>query len=282
MAATRRVTATDGVQLAVFESGEPSAPTVVAVHGYPDNHAVWDGVAELLARDFHVAAYDVRGAGASDQPTVRRAYRIAQLVDDLATVLDVVSPDDPVHMVAHDWGSIQAWPAVADERFAKRIATFTSISGPSLDHARAWLLDARHHPRAVLRQLAHSSYLALFQLPWLPEAAARRGVLDRGVQRASQGVPPPRTEVDKVNGLSLYRANLLGRRAETRAVPTSIPVQVIVPEDDAFVTPELAIGAPSPWVADLTVRRVAGGHWVVSEHPDLVARLIREFIAASN
>ena len=36
--------------LAVYESGDPTAPTVVAVHGYPDNHTVWDGVAALLAR----------------------------------------------------------------------------------------------------------------------------------------------------------------------------------------------------------------------------------------
>jgi NAD(P)-dependent dehydrogenase (short-subunit alcohol dehydrogenase family)/pimeloyl-ACP methyl ester carboxylesterase len=284
----RRVTSTDGVTLAVHESGDPSAPTVVAVHGYPDNHAVWDGVAELLADDYHVVAYDVRGAGESDKPGARSPYRMAQLVDDLITVVDAVSPDAPVHLLAHDWGSIQAWPAVTDERLDGRIATFTSISGPSLDYAGAWLRQVHKHPRASLRQLAHSYYMGLFQLPGLPEAAARRGVIDRGVRltnnrtRSSAAVDrePPRSEADKVNGLSLYRANMLSRVAAPRPVPTRIPVQLIVPESDAFATPDVVIEAAKPWVADLTVRRIAGGHWVVNQRPDVIARLTREFIEA--
>src|SRR5438309_1175852 len=67
----RRVTSTDGVTLAVYEHGDPAAPTIVAVHGYPDNHSVWDGVVELLSDRFHVVTYDVRGAGASDKPSAR-------------------------------------------------------------------------------------------------------------------------------------------------------------------------------------------------------------------
>ena len=49
MTTTRRVTSTDGVCLAVHESGDANATTVVLVHGYPDNHHVWDGVADVLA-----------------------------------------------------------------------------------------------------------------------------------------------------------------------------------------------------------------------------------------
>ena len=61
----QRVRSGDGVELAVYETGEPSAPTILAVHGYPDNHTVWDGILPLLAADFRVVTYDVRGAGAS-------------------------------------------------------------------------------------------------------------------------------------------------------------------------------------------------------------------------
>ncbi len=284
----QRVTSTDGVTLAVYESGDPRAPTVVAVHGYPDNHAVWDGVAELLAEDFHVVTYDVRGTGASDKPGARSAYRMPQLVDDLAAVLEAVSPREPVHLLAHDWGSIQAWPAVTDERLAGRVATFTSISGPSLDYAGAWLRQVHKHPRASLRQLAHSYYIGLFQLPGLPEAAARHGVLDRAVRltsrrtRSAQAVAgePPRSEADKVNGLALYRANMLARLTRPRPAPAHLPVQVIVAEGDPFATPDLVVGATKAWVADLTVRRIAGGHWVVSERPDVIARLTREFVHA--
>jgi NAD(P)-dependent dehydrogenase (short-subunit alcohol dehydrogenase family)/pimeloyl-ACP methyl ester carboxylesterase len=282
----RRVASTDGVTLAVYESGDRSAPTVVAVHGYPDNHAVWDGVAAELSGEFHVVTYDVRGTGASDKPGSRSAYRMTRLTDDLASVVEAVSPDGPVHLLAHDWGSIQSWPALSDPRLAGRVTTFTSISGPSLDYAGAWMRAIHRHPRATLRQLAHSYYIGLFQLPVVPEAAVRRGVLDRTVRltsaraRSARAVadPPPRTKADKLNGIQLYRANMRGRLTTPRPQPVDVPVQVIVPERDAFVTPELAAGAPQRWVPELTVRRISGGHWVVSERPDVIARLVREFV----
>jgi hypothetical protein len=182
-----------------------------------------------------------------------------------------------VHLLAHDWGSIQCWPALTDPRLAARIATFTSISGPSIDHSAAWLRRVREHPGAALRQLAHSYYIGLFQLPWLPELAVRRGVLDRALTRSGEDAPASRSTADKVNGIALYRANMLGRAARPRPVPVPQPVQLIVPEHDPFVTPQLATEAPAPWVADLSVHRVDGGHWIVSREPALVAGLTADF-----
>ena len=275
-----RIRSSDGVRLAVYEHGDPAAPTILAVHGYPDDHTVWDGVAELLADRFHVVTYDVRGTGASDAPSERSGYRMDRLVDDLAAVLDAVSPNEPAHLVGHDWGSIQCWAAVADPRLAGRIATFTSISGPSLDHAAAWLRGIGRRPAPVLRQLAHSAYIVLFQLPALPEFAVRRGVLDRGIRRATaaaSGLARTRPERDELNGLELYRANMLGRLGRPRPSAIDLPVQVVVPDRDAFVTPAFAIEAPAPWVADLQVRPVRGGHWVVGERPERIAPLIADF-----
>jgi NAD(P)-dependent dehydrogenase (short-subunit alcohol dehydrogenase family)/pimeloyl-ACP methyl ester carboxylesterase len=285
--APRFVSSTDGVRLAVYESGEPDAPTVVAVHGYPDNHTVWDGVVERLVPDYRVVTYDVRGAGESDKPGSRSAYRIPQLVDDLTAVLDAVSPDAPVHLLAHDWGSMQSWPAVTDERLADRIAGFTSISGPSLDHVAAWTRAGYRHPGLLARQLARSWYMALFQLPGLPEAAVRTGVLDRaarsGARRWRSALAaaggPQRSPADGLNGLFLYRANLFGRAAAPRPHPARVPVQLIVPNHDPYAVPEMVIEATRPWVRDLTVRRIAGGHWVVRDRPDVIARLVREFVA---
>jgi pimeloyl-ACP methyl ester carboxylesterase len=273
----RRVTSSDGVTLAVYEHGDPTAPTVVAVHGYPDNHSVWDGVVELLADRFHVVTYDVRGAGASDKPPVRSAYRIPRLTDDLAAVLDAVSPGEAVHLLAHDWGSIQAWPGLTGERLAGRIATFTSISGPSLEYSGLWLRRVRDHPRLSLRQFAHSYYVALFQLPALPEFVMRKGLADRRLKTAGQTHSGRRVD-DKVNGIMLYRANLFGSMGRPRPQKVLIPVQLIAPERDAFVTPELAIGTAEQWVPDLTIHRIDGSHWVVSEEPEVVAGLTADFI----
>ena len=44
------------LRLAVRDYGDPgpSSPTLVAVHGYPDNQAMWEPVARLLQDRFHV------------------------------------------------------------------------------------------------------------------------------------------------------------------------------------------------------------------------------------
>ena len=63
------VTASDGVRLAVhaYTGIDPRRPTILAIHGYPDNHHLWDGVAEHLSEhrngQYNFVAYDVRGAG---------------------------------------------------------------------------------------------------------------------------------------------------------------------------------------------------------------------------
>jgi pimeloyl-ACP methyl ester carboxylesterase len=96
---TRRVTGA-GVDLAVTEWGDPAAPTVVLVHGYPDTSALWRPVVAELEPRYHVVTYDVRGAGDSTAPDAGRAgYTLDLLVDDLAAVADATSPGRPVHLV---------------------------------------------------------------------------------------------------------------------------------------------------------------------------------------
>ncbi len=146
-----------GLRLAVYAEPGGPGPVVLLVHGYPDTHAVWTMIHAELGSELRVVRYDVRGAGASQAPRQRAGYRLEHLAEDLFAVADAVSPDAPVHLVAHDWGSIQAWHAVTDPRAAGRIASFTSISGPCLDHTGYWLRERIRRPTprraaALLRQ----------------------------------------------------------------------------------------------------------------------------------
>ena len=82
---------------------------MVLVHGYPDSKEVWSEVAARLADRFHVVLYDVRGHGRSTAPQpLRGGFTLEKLTDDFLAVADAVSPDRPVHLVGHDWGSVQA------------------------------------------------------------------------------------------------------------------------------------------------------------------------------
>jgi NAD(P)-dependent dehydrogenase (short-subunit alcohol dehydrogenase family)/pimeloyl-ACP methyl ester carboxylesterase len=281
------VTASDGVSLAVHSYGEidPQRPTILAIHGWPDNHHVWDGVAEELAGRYNFVAYDVRGAGESSRPASRSGYRFDQLVSDIGAVIDGLGVGK-VHLLAHDWGSIQAWPAVTDDAMMGKIASFTSISGPHLQYAGRFLRSARKTD--VAKQLLGSVYIGFFLSPVLPELAFRSrvgmkvfGALER-IGRSStrsQRRATPRSIGDYVNGLNLYRANmpapLLAPGSELPA--TTVPVQVLVPRKDVFVSPALQRFTGAIPVGGRVVT-IEGGHWVVVSRPDVIARLTGEWV----
>ncbi|MFY9809110.1 MAG: SDR family oxidoreductase [Pseudonocardiaceae bacterium] len=276
----RDVTATDGVLLRVHESGQRGAPTVVCVHGYPDDHTLWDGVAAELAPRYHVVSYDVRGAGESGKPRGRQAYRLDQLAQDLAAVLDAVSPDRPVHLLAHDWGAVQTWHAVTGDWLDGRVCSYTSISGPCLDHAGHWFRARlrRPTPRALgelTTQLASSWYITFFQLPLLPELTWRTGLVQRALSMtAGAGTP---AVVDGMNGVQLYRANMFPRLAKPGPRRTDVPVQVLAPLRDPFVSRSLQTDIRR-WVPNLAVRELPGGHWLPRTQPGTVARCASELI----
>lgn len=261
----------DGLRLAVKQQGDPNAPTVLLVHGYPDNSTIWDGVADLLADRFHVVRYDVRGCGTSDAPPTRSGYRLDHLTADLAAVARATSPNRPVHLVGHDWGSIQAWHAVTDPTLASLFASYTSISGPCLDHVAHWTRQAakRLQLRSLLRQLAHSWYIAFFQIPLLPELGWKLPPIRKAFHADAR---------DARNGIELYRANMLGQQGESPTKwSTSVPVQQIALTRDAYVTPAL-LAAAEPFCTRLWRRHLPFRHWAPREHPQQITEYITNFI----
>lgn len=276
-----------GVRLAIKHWGDRRNPTVVLIHGYPDNSSVWHAVARRLSGEFHVVAYDVRGAGESDRPARRADYRLEHLNADLRAVIDHVSPQRPVHIAAHDWGSVQAWESVTDPTLRGRIASFTSCSGPCLDHMGHWFRDRLRRPSLkglgqVLMQNLKSWYIVFFQLPFLPEALWR-GVMGRAwptVVRWLEGVDmhPRDTQVaDGCHGVQLYRANMLPRLLRPRERHAQAPVQILVPRRDLYVSPALTAELDR-WVPTLWRREFDAGHWMPLSHPREMAGAIRRFI----
>jgi len=291
-AAPITVTASDGVPLAVhaYTEVDKRRPTILAIHGYPDNHHVWDGVAWGLADRYNFIAFDVRGAGESSTPANRSGYRLTQLVDDIDAVIESLGVDE-VHLLAHDWGSIQGWAAVTDDTVMGKIASFTSISGPHLNYAGRFLRSART-PRAVaevVRQFLASGYIWFFLCPGAPEVAFRSRVavkvfeavelIGRSSRRSQRRAATIRSIDDYLNGLNLYRANMPGPILVpgTQLPQTTVPVQVMVARQDYFVTPALQRFSGSI-PAGSRIVPIEGGHWVVASHPDVVARLTNEWV----
>ncbi len=274
----------DGINLATRRRGNPDGPAVLFVHGYPDNGEVWDAVARALGDDYHLITYDVRGAGASSSPRARQAYRLEALRDDLFAVIDALSPGRPVHLVGHDWGSIQAWEAVTEPGAEKRIASYTSLSGPCLDHIGHNLrATGAGDLAASLRQLAKSWYIGAFHIPALAPMAWKLGLGDAwpDLLRRTEGLSAPISATqarDGAQGVALYRANMLPRLLNPRERRTTVPVQLLVARRDRYVGPALLDSVP-PWTGQLWRRELNTGHWgPLLGHAPLTARYLKAFI----
>ncbi|MFG2640941.1 SDR family oxidoreductase [Streptomyces sp. NPDC048370] len=289
--ARERWVRTGGIELCVAELGDAERPTVLLVHGYPDSKEVWSEVAHRLAEQFHVVLYDVRGHGRSTAPTpLRGGFTLEKLTDDFLAVADAVSPDRPVHLVGHDWGSVQAWEFVTVPRTEGRIASFTSMSGPSLDHFGHWIKQrmTRPTPRRVgqlLGQGAKSWYVYMLHTPVLPELAWRGPLgkrwpklLERVEKIPAGDYPTPSLPNDAAHGAWLYRDNVRSRLSRPRADAFAhAPVQLITPTGDAFLSERLYDDLAS-WVPELTRRSLPAKHWVPRTRPDQLAAWITEFV----
>ena len=276
------------IKLAVYQwnTEQKEKPLLLFVHGYPDNAETWLPIIERLKQDFRIAAYDVRGAGQSDKPWKTSAYQIKYLMQDLQAVIDYVSPNEPVHLIAHDWGSIQSWHGVCDPVLGRRIASYTTISGPCFDHVALWI---RGHLKSgglsrwqkVFSQLSHSWYMAAYQLPGFAPLMWHSGLGARVLKRLDNShVGGGKQLVQDGNvGAKLYRANVLPRLRKPQRLSTDTPVHLIVPTSDPFATKPL-YDELSQWAPNLTRKEVDAQHWVLHSHPQWLAEQISEYVAA--
>lgn len=254
----------------VIDSGPIDGTPVVLLHGFPQRASAWNEVAARLHEaGLRTFAPDQRGYSPGARPRSRFAYRVKQIVDDAVALIDEIGA--PVHLAAHDWGAMIGWATAA--RHPERVASLTAVS---VGHPRAFF-------RALVTsdQFRRSYYMAVFQIPILPERTlsnpdgkGQRLLRDIGMSEA--GLSQFRREIvgDGAlrGGLNWYRSlPLLSPRDLARV---SVPTTFVWSDDDA------ALGRR---MAELTARHVtgpyemvelSGSHWLLEERSDDVANAI--------
>jgi len=109
-------------------------PNIVMIHGIASNLAFWYlKIFPILARDFSVAAYDLRGHGYSGMP--ESGYTSADMANDLNALLDKLGIEN-THLVGHSFGGLIAlhYAALYPERVLKLAVADTRV--PALDTSR--------------------------------------------------------------------------------------------------------------------------------------------------
>ncbi|GAB7146580.1 SDR family oxidoreductase [Mycobacterium riyadhense] len=295
MPATQRapqqfVDSADGVRIAVYEEGNPEGPTVVMVHGFPDSHVLWDGVVPLLAERFRIIRYDNRGVGRSSAPKPVAAYTMARFADDFAAVIGELSPGRKVHVLAHDWGSAGVWEYLSRPAASDRVASFTSVSGPSQDQLVNYVFGGLRRPwrpRTFLRALSQAlrlSYMVLFSIPVLTplllrvalsSAAVRRNIVDN--IPSDQIHHSDNLASDAAHSVKTYPANYFRSfSGNRRASIVDVPVQLIVNTKDPYVRP-YGYDETARWVPRLWRRDIKAGHFSPMSHPQVMAAAMHDF-----
>jgi pimeloyl-ACP methyl ester carboxylesterase len=149
----------DGLTFDVRDAGPADGEPVVLLHGFPQDASAWDRVVPVLhGAGLRTLAPDQRGYSPMARPRGRAAYRLRELVDDVLALLDTAGLEH-AHVVGHDWGGGVGWALAAWH--PDRVRTLTALSTP--------------HPGAVAKamvtsdQALRSTYMAAFQVPFLPE-----------------------------------------------------------------------------------------------------------------
>ena len=273
----------NGLSLHVVEAGPPDGPLLILLHGFPEFWWAWRHQIGPLAEAGHrVVVPDLRGHNRSDAPQEVAAYRLDVLVADVLALADGYGADR-FRLVGHDWGAIIAWAVAAAH--SGRTLRLVVMDGP---HPDLWARQALRHPTQALR----STYVALFQLPWLPEAAlggrgyaalrammagtARAGAFEPGaVERYVEAWRHPGSLTAMLN---YYRA-LRMRPAPARPARIAPRTLVLWGENDPFLERHVAEAALA-LCDDGRLHIVAGTtHWLHLERPDRVTAALTGFLA---
>ena len=95
----RWVDSSDGLRLAAYESGTPTGPEILFIHGFSQCAECWEPqfYDPQLSDRFRLTAFDLRGHGASDKPSSPDRYADDRLfADDVNAVMDALGLKRPV------------------------------------------------------------------------------------------------------------------------------------------------------------------------------------------
>jgi pimeloyl-ACP methyl ester carboxylesterase len=82
MSINYRTIEVNGIKIFYREAGEPTAPTLLLLHGFPSSSHMFRNLIPLLAGQFHLVAPDFPGFGQSDMPDRKKYdYTFANIAD---------------------------------------------------------------------------------------------------------------------------------------------------------------------------------------------------------
>ncbi|KZV64700.1 alpha/beta-hydrolase [Peniophora sp. CONT] len=281
----------------------PSAPTLLCIHGFPDN---WYGYRHQIphwSRVARVIVPDMLGYGGTDKPRDASEYSTKKLCADMTALLDVLGVQRAV-VIGHDWGAFVSWRFAlwAPERLKALIIFSIPYTPPRTSYVSVETLAKIEPAYAYQAYFANptSTKEIEAQLPLFLDAMYGRwkagvsptqgdnmrnlvlGKLEgKKVERpfvSDSEIQYTRSQIVDMNGpLSYYRTikyrfdEEADAKLHTRSrLPDDLPVLFAYGTADPTATPS-RIPATRQFIPKLTEVKLEGiGHWVMLQAKDEV------------
>jgi pimeloyl-ACP methyl ester carboxylesterase len=275
-------------RFATLAHGDPGAPVILCLHGFPDHPPTFlPLMRELAAAGYRVVAPWLRGYAPS---TLDGPYDADTIAADAVDLAGALAADEPVILVGHDWGAVAAYGALvrAPDRFRAAVTM-------AVPHPLAFMANLRRNPA----QLRRSWYMFFFQLPAIPEHVVPRdgfAFIDRLWRAWSPGYAAPARDMDELKQclaasmpapIAYYRAIARPAR-ELRARLRRVEDKIVTPTlhlhgaNDGCVAAALGRGQERFFAGRFASDVVPGvGHFMQIEAPTEIARRILTWVRAS-
>lgn len=262
------------------EAGDPAAPVLLFLHGFPDDAETWDAQVAHFRKSFHVICPYARGARPSAEATRLARYGTDSCALDYLQLLAEVDPSGkkPVTIIGHDLGAVHAWHLAP--LLGTRLQGLVLINGLGLAPMLTRWTKVRQHAR--------SWYIYGMQLPGVAEALLRFTpqrmlALAHDLGKLPNEKRPKWAVVEDVTlqPLRQYRQFVreIPRTAFRRLPRLKAPVLLLWGSRDAFLLPPTA-EEWDPFATDVTARILPTGHWPHRERAAEVNRLLENFLEA--
>jgi pimeloyl-ACP methyl ester carboxylesterase len=280
-----------GLRFGYLQAGQPGAPLALCLHGFPDSAHTWRHLLPVLADlGYHAVAPFLRGYAPTQVPA-DGCYQLGALVADASALRDAFGADERSVIIGHDWGAMAAYGAIAFE--PGRWARAVTLAVPPVASMATAFFD--------YQQLRRSFYMFLFQTPlaelaisasdfafidglwrdWSPgypgaaDAAAAKDCLREPASTAA-AIGYYRAMFDASGHLPAYAAQ---QEAATAAAGAGCPVLYLHGADDGSLGAAVTTGAEQ-FLPPGSRRQIieAAGHFLHLEHPELVGRLVTDWL----
>jgi haloalkane dehalogenase len=251
------------------EAGDPDAPAVLLLHGYPESSHMWRHLLPRLAEaGFHAVAPDLAGYGDSPLDGPGTWARHVELLDGFARERGI----ERAALVVHDWGGLIGlrWACDRGDVAAALVISSTGFFPDGRWHGMAEALRTPGQGEELVESISRE---ALEQLL----AGVSQGVGPDDVAEYFKAFADPARRAAQ---LELYRSGEFSELAayEGRLAALGVPALILWGADDAFapVTGAERFRREIPG-SELMVLEGAG-HFVVEDAPEAYADAVTDFL----